>query len=418
MLVDGRGYHHARDAAQVGQVKQAVVRHAVLADDASAVDAEGHRQSLDGHIVDDGVIAALQEGAVDGAVRVHAVLGQTTGKRHRVALADAHVKRARGHGLKHHRHRRATGHGSGDADNFVIFLSQLDKCLAEHVLVLDGTALAALGAFTGLLVKFAGGVPCGGVGLGSSKAFSLDGAHVHQFGAGHVLDFPEDFDQALHVVPVVQAEVADVQALEDVLLTREQRLQRVAEAHDQSPAVIVDDVVTAQELIGLVAQLVVAVRRVQVAHVATQRTHVGINRHVIVVEHDNQVIRIGRGIVDALKGQSAADAGVTDDGNHLAAGVMLQLGGNRHSQRCRDGIRGMACSERVILALGGIGKTAQAVQLAVVVKLVATTGQYLVGIGLMAHVPHQAVVGRVEHVVQRHDDFHGAHTRGEVAGVA
>ncbi len=39
------------------------------------------------------------------------------------------------------------------------------------------------------------------------------------------------------------------------------------------------------------------------------------------------------------------------------------------------------------------------------------------GIGLMAHIPHQSVFGRVVHIVQGHDDLDGAKARSEVSGV-
>ncbi len=77
----------------------------------------------------------------------------------------------------------------------------------------------------------------------------------------------------------------------------------------------------------------------------------------------------------------------------------------------------MASGERVILALAGVGKTADATQLAIGVEQVAATSENLVGISLMAHIPHKAVVGRVEHVVQRHHDVHGTHARGEMARI-
>ena len=269
VLVDGRCYNHAGNAAQVGQVKQSVMGHAVLADNAATVDAEGHWQSLDGHIVDDGVIATLQEGAIDGAVGAHAVLGKASSKGHCMALADAHVKGASRHRFQHQRHRCAARHGGSDADNLIILLGQFDQCLAEHILVLDGTAFAALSALAGFLVKFSRCMPGGGVGLGSRKSLALDGAHVYQFGAFHILDFAEYLDQPFHVMTVIQAKVADIQALEDVLLTGQQGLHRIAESHDQSLAVIIDDIMAPQELIGLIAHLVIAVRRVQVAHVGT-----------------------------------------------------------------------------------------------------------------------------------------------------
>ena len=190
-------------------------------------------------------------------------------------------------------------------------------------MVLDGSALATLGTLTCFLVKLAWSMPSGRVGLGCRKSLTLNRAHVYQLGAFHILDFAEYLDQPFHVMTVIQAKVADIQTLEDILLTREQGLQCIAETHDQALAVIVDDVMATQELICLVAQFIIAVRRVQVIHVGAQGTHVGINGHVVVVEYDDQIIGIGRGIIDAFKGQSSADACITDYGYHLTVFIIL-----------------------------------------------------------------------------------------------
>ena len=83
-----------------------------------------------------------------------------------------------------------------------------------------------------------------------------------------------------------------------------------------------------------------------------QSAHVSVNCHIIVIQDNNQVVRVCSGIVDALKCQAAADARVTDDGDYLAVVVVLQLGSNRHTQCRRDGVGGMAGREGVIFALG------------------------------------------------------------------
>ena len=44
----------------------------------------------------------------------------------------------------------------------------------------------------------------------------------------------------------------------------------------------------------------------------------------------------------------------------------------------------------------------------------APAGQNFVRIGLVAHVPHQAVARGVEHIVQRHGEFHRAQVGAEV----
>ena len=59
----------------------------------------------------------------------------------------------------------------------------------------------------------------------------------------------------------------------------------------------------------------------------------------------------------------------------------------------------MAAGERVVFAFHGRGKGADAMQLAVGAELLAPPGEYLVPVGLMAHVPHDAVVGGIIYIM-------------------
>ncbi len=59
----------------------------------------------------------------------------------------------------------------------------------------------------------------------------------------------------------------------------------------------------------------------------------------------------------------------------------------------------------------------QSAQFAVGVELFPPSGQHLVCIGLMPHVPHDAVVGRVEDIVQGDGQFHHAERRGKMPGI-
>ena len=56
-------------------------------------------------------------------------------------------------------------------------------------------------------------------------------------------------------------------------------------------------------------------------------------------------------------------------------------------------------------------------QLAIGVKVVLAARQYLVAVGLMAHIPHYAVVGGIEHVVQGNRQFHHAQRRCEMTWI-
>jgi hypothetical protein len=59
----GRGHHHEiGQGAEVSQVEGTGMRGAVSSDQPGAVHGEAHWQILDGDIVDDLVVSALQEG--------------------------------------------------------------------------------------------------------------------------------------------------------------------------------------------------------------------------------------------------------------------------------------------------------------------------------------------------------------------
>ena len=68
----------------------------------------------------------------------------------------------------------------------------------------------------------------------------------------------------------------------------------------------------------------------------------------------------------------------------------------------------MRGAERVVFALGALGEAGQPAALSQRPNAVAPAGQNLVRIGLMPHVPDQPVGRRVEHVMQRHRQFHNA----------
>ena len=75
----------------------------------------------------------------------------------------------------------------------------------------------------------------------------------------------------------------------------------------------------------------------------------------------------------------------------------------------------MGRAKGVVLAFAAPRKAGQTIQLAQTVHAVTPARQDLVRISLMAHVPHQSVVGRVENIVQRHCQFDRAQIRTQVA---
>src|SRR5438552_3502208 len=100
------GGHHREigHRAQVGEVEGAIVGRAIAADEAGAIERKQHRQVLDRDVVDQLIVAALQESRIDAHDRPHALAGEARGERHRVLLGDADVEVAAGKLLRvpHH----------------------------------------------------------------------------------------------------------------------------------------------------------------------------------------------------------------------------------------------------------------------------------------------------------------------------
>ena len=74
----------------------------------------------------------------------------------------------------------------------------------------------------------------------------------------------------------------------------------------------------------------------------------------------------------------------------------------------------MRGAERVVFAFGALGEAGEAAALAQRADAVAPAGQDFVRIGLVADVPDQPVVRRVEDIMQRDGQFHHAEPGAEV----
>ena len=92
------------------------------------------------------------------------------------------------------------------------------------------------------------------------------------------------------------------------------------------------------------------------------------------------------------------------------------LEGSGHAEGGGDGVGGVAGDERIVGALFGVGEAADAAELAEGAEGLAPTGEDLVRVGLVPDVPHDAVGGRVEDVMQGHVEFYGAEAGTEVSG--
>jgi len=155
--------------------------------------------------------------------------------------------------------------------------------------------------------------------------------------------------------------------------------------------------------------------RHQARQVAVQRAHGRRDRHVVVVQDHQQVdIFLHARIVHRLESHAGRHRTVADHGDRVQR-VALDLGGLRHAQRGGNGRRRVRRAEGVVLALVALRKAGNAILLAQGMHALAPARQNLVRIGLVAHVPHDTVVRRVEHIVQRDGQLDRAQVGRQVA---
>ena len=292
VFVEWRADGQVRNGAQGSKVEGTMMRRTVLADETSTIQTEHHVQVQQCHIVDDVVEGPLCKGTIDITEGQQAVLGHTARECDGMSFGNADIEGALRHLLHHDVHRTACGHGWCHADDLGILLSQFQQGMAEHVLVF----LRLLGVFVhdalaSLWVELPWGMPRGDVLLGRGIAVTLLRVQMEQLRSFHILHLSEDAHQLLHVVAVEWAEIAYVHALEDVLLVRDGTLDGIREADDPLAAVVVEHTLTVKPSRGLEADGIIGLVGAQVEQILFHAAHGMVDRHIIVVEDDQQVVR-------------------------------------------------------------------------------------------------------------------------------
>ena len=89
----------------------------------------------------------------------------------------------------------------------------------------------------------------------------------------------------------------------------------------------------------------------------------------------------------------------------------------RHAERRGHTRAGVTGAKRIVRRFAAHGEAGEAAALANGGKAVASSGQYLMHVGLVADVPNEPVGGKIEHAVQRQRQLDDAQVRREVAAV-
>ena len=227
---------HRRRDGKVGngtkrsEVEGTMMSCSILPYQSCSVETEHDVQAAKRHIVDDMIEGTLSKGRVDVAERYHTLFGKSAGKGNSMTLCYSDIESSLGH-FVHHDGKAATRcHRWSDADYLVVLTSQLQKRLTKDILELRWHTLCIVAqTLSGLRIVLARSMENGRILLGRLEALAFNGMQMQQLGPLHILYLAKRIHKLDDIMPVGRTEVTDVEALENILLTNNQRLEGVIE---------------------------------------------------------------------------------------------------------------------------------------------------------------------------------------------
>ncbi len=361
------------------------------------------------------VVGPLHEGGVDGHDGDDPLRRHPRGEGHPVLLRDPHVEEALGEHLRVGVEPRPAAHGRRDGHDLRVRPGELDHRPAEDLRV-AGDAARVGGQVARAGVEGADAVELRGLQLGEGVALPLFRQHVDQHGPVVFLDVAQHGDEMVEAVPLQGSHVLEAQLLEEGPGGQEalEGLLGLAREPDHLLAHVGD---APEKLLHVVAQPGDPAARHDLVEVGRQGAHVGRDRHLVVVEDDDEILLAVARPVEALEGHARRHGSVADHGDDLVA-LAVEAARLGDPRRRRDRGAAVPHAEDVVGALLAPREAADPAASAQRVEPLAPSRDDLVGVGLMAHVPDDLVPGGVEDVVQGEGELHGAQRRGEVAAVA
>ena len=173
---------------------------------------------------------------------------------------------------------------------------------------------------------------------------------------------------------------------------------------------------TIHQAIQVGTHLVVNRVRNHAVQVLAKTADVRCDTHLVIVQDDGHVLLGGANVIDRLVSHTARHGAISNDSDHVVVAVEMVAGNGKAKSR-RNRRRGVARPEAVVNAFVPLEEAGNASLLAQGIESVIAAGQQLVHVRLVPHVPHDLIVGCVEHVVQRKSQFNNAKARCQVTTV-
>ena len=94
-----------------------------------------------------------------------------------------------------------------------------------------------------------------------------------------------------------------------------------------------NDIELAQHAVHIIAHAIVRGIGQQVDHMTIEPTDILVDRHVVIVQYDQQVVGVGRGIVQPFECHTATHSAVSNEGDDTST-LILESCCYSHTQSC------------------------------------------------------------------------------------
>src|SRR5713226_750360 len=201
VLVLRRHNDHVGHRAHVSEIEYTVMRRSIGTHQTSSVEGEDHMQILDADIVQDLIVAALQEGGIDRHDRCPTLGRHSCRKGHRMLLGNTDIIGAAGKLARQFIDAGAAPHGSRDSHHFRVFFGQPDQRGGKDVREGRDRTLFLLG-FTRQDVERTYAMVLDRILLGRPISFPFPADHVHKRGPPDILYVLKGPDHLRYIVAV------------------------------------------------------------------------------------------------------------------------------------------------------------------------------------------------------------------------
>ena len=370
------------------------MRRTVLSDNACAVNTQNNRHTINRHIVNELVICTLQKRRIQRADRTQALFCHAGGHRDGVFLRNADIKKAIAIQLRKRAQTSTRRHRCCNRANFLIGLCQTHQLFAKFCREIGHGLLERL---TGSDIKFGNTVVfvrlllCVAVSL-AFFCFDMDEHRLF-----HVFGNLKQIANRQHIVTVYRSEIGKAHLFKHGAL-QNHGLDGAFGARNPVCRPF-SDAGAVEHLFDVLLHADVLRLNAQMLQMTAHRTDIFINRHVVVVEHDNQRFFAGSGGIERFVCHTAAQCTVTDDCNN---GIVFaqQRARMRHALCDRNRAGRMSCNTCIVYGLRRFQKAGDAAKLPQLTKCIFSSRQNFVCIALVPHIKEQAVARCVKTTVQ------------------